>query len=42
MERFFIFFSLIAVLIIGGCNTVEGIGEDLQGAGRAIEKAGRN
>ena len=34
--------SLIAILLSGGltvtaCNTVEGAGEDIQGAGHAIE-----
>ena len=38
----FLRISLIAVLLssglaITGCNTVEGAGEDLQGAGHAIE-----
>ncbi len=33
---------LFACMAVSSCNTVEGIGEDLQNAGRAIEKAGQN
>ncbi len=29
-----------AALILGGCNTMEGFGQDVQKAGSAIEKAG--
>lgn len=30
---------LIALLAITGCNTMEGAGEDVQKAGKSIEKA---
>jgi predicted small secreted protein len=30
-----------AVLAIAGCNTIEGIGQDVQAGGRAIEKAAK-
>ena len=30
---------LIALLAITGCNTMEGAGEDVQKAGKTIEKA---
>lgn len=37
--------SIIAVLLVaaftlGGCNTMEGFGQDVQKAGASIEKAG--
>jgi predicted small secreted protein len=33
--------ALVAgMLMIAACNTVEGAGEDLQSAGKAVEKAG--
>ncbi|WP_409523853.1 entericidin A/B family lipoprotein [Nitrincola sp. MINF-07-Sa-05] len=51
MERFSaLFFSLksaLLVLIIAlplgvtGCNTVEGLGKDIQKGGQAIERAGK-
>lgn len=28
--------------MLGGCNTVEGMGKDIQNAGKAIEGAGKN
>lgn len=31
--------ALLATLTLAGCNTVEGVGEDLQGGGRAVENA---
>lgn len=30
---------VITVLMLAGCNTIEGVGEDTQAAGRGIEKA---
>jgi predicted small secreted protein len=43
MQKFIIFLSVIALfgsLSVGllGCNTMEGVGEDMQGAGEAIEE----
>lgn len=32
-------FSLFAVLGLAGCNTVEGVGQDLQAGGQAVEDA---
>jgi predicted small secreted protein len=29
------------VLALGACNTIAGIGKDLQGAGRAIERSAK-
>ena len=35
-------FALIAAaLVLAGCNTIEGIGKDVQKAGQAVESAGR-
>ena len=31
--------ALFAALTLAGCNTVEGVGEDLQDGGRAIENS---
>ena len=41
MRRHFIFLSLLTVLASGltACNTVRGIGQDIQKAGGAIEGA---
>lgn len=32
-------FALSGGLLIGGCNTVEGAGEDVEAAGEAVEDA---
>lgn len=32
---------LLAVLVLAGCNTVEGIGKDLKRGGEKIEKAAK-
>lgn len=31
---------IVAMLTLAGCNTVQGIGQDIQKAGGAIERAG--
>lgn len=31
--------ALILLLALAGCNTTEGVGEDLQSAGKEVEKA---
>ncbi len=33
------FLLLLAVLVLAGCNTFEGMGKDIQKGGAAIEKA---
>ena len=33
--------AVAAALALGGCNTVKGVGQDLQKAGQAIEGAAR-
>lgn len=30
---------VVAMLIIAGCNTIQGAGRDIQSAGRAVEDA---
>jgi len=32
---------LAATFLLAGCNTVRGVGQDLQRAGSAVENAGR-
>lgn len=31
-------FALLSILALAGCNTVEGLGQDLENAGEAIEE----
>jgi predicted small secreted protein len=31
--------ALLAFVVLAGCNTIEGVGEDLSAAGRAIDRA---
>jgi predicted small secreted protein len=31
---------IVAMLTLAGCNTVQGLGQDIQKAGDAIERAG--
>lgn len=36
---------LLGIVVVGniaGCNTIRGIGKDIQAGGRAIERAARN
>jgi predicted small secreted protein len=33
---------IAAALTLAGCNTIQGIGQDIEKAGGAIEKAGSN
>ena len=32
---------IIGTVILAGCNTVEGVGRDLKGAGTAVEKGAK-
>lgn len=34
-----LFASLFALMILAGCNTMEGVGKDIKKGGEAIEKA---
>jgi entericidin B len=36
-----VMFSLIAVLALSGCNTMEGIGKDVKQGGEAVERAAK-
>jgi len=36
-----ILLALVAVFLLSGCNTVEGVGKDLKKGGEAIERAGK-
>jgi predicted small secreted protein len=33
--------SLVAALVLSGCNTVQGVGKDLKQGGEAIERAAK-
>ena len=33
--------AVVAALVLGGCNTIEGAGKDIQGAGEKIEDAAK-
>jgi len=41
MKNFNALLLLVAVLAITGCNTVKGVGQDLQKAGQTIEGAAK-
>ena len=36
-----ILLALLAAVVLGGCNTVEGVGKDLKQGGSAIERAAK-
>ena len=36
----FVFVMIAGTLLLAGCNTIRGLGQDIQDAGRAIERAG--
>ena len=36
-----ILLALVAVFLLSGCNTVEGVDKDLKKGGEAIERAGK-
>jgi predicted small secreted protein len=36
-----IFLSLLAAIVLSGCNTVEGMGKDIKQGGNAIERAAK-
>jgi predicted small secreted protein len=37
----FVFFTLISVLSLSACNTVHGIGKDIEKGGEAIQKSSK-
>jgi entericidin A len=42
MKKLFIFMLLASVLVLSGCNTWRGFGQDLEKAGEKIQKAPNN
>ena len=34
-----VFFLLVAVMVLAGCNTVRGVGQDVEKVGEAIKKS---
>lgn len=41
IKNVFIWFSLVLVATLVGCNTVSGIGKDIKAGGQAIEDASK-
>ena len=41
MKRFISFSLIAALLALAGCNTIRGIGQDIEKAGSAIEKSAK-
>ena len=41
MKRLKLMLALMAVLGLAGCNTVQGVGKDIQAGGKAVEKSAR-
>ncbi len=41
MKTLTILMALTGLLVLGGCNTVKGVGQDLQKAGEKIEDAAK-
>ncbi len=39
MTKFAIAIALISTFVLTGCNTVKGVGQDVQRAGGALERA---
>lgn len=41
MKRLNMVLALVALLAASACNTVQGVGKDIQAGGKAVEKAAR-
>ena len=42
LKQFAAFFALAGLVLgLAGCNTLEGVGQDVQAGGKAIEKAAK-
>ena len=41
MKRLNLLIALIETLALSACNTVQGVGKDIQAGGKAVEKAAR-
>ena len=39
MKKIIAFFLVASVCLLGGCNTVKGVGKDVANGGRDIERA---
>ena len=39
MQRFLV--ALVVGLMLGGCNTVQGLGKDIEKGGEALQRAGK-
>lgn len=39
VKNVFVLFAALGLLGLGACNTVEGLGEDVQASGEAVENA---
>lgn len=42
MRKLFVILSAFGALTVAACNTVEGVGEDVQAAGQAVEETARD
>ena len=40
-QRFFTLFVIVSALSLSACNTVSGIGKDIEKGGQAIERAAK-
>ncbi|MEZ5614003.1 MAG: entericidin A/B family lipoprotein [Rhodocyclaceae bacterium] len=41
MKRLNWMLALIAIVALSGCNTVQGVGKDIQAGGKAVEKVAK-
>ena len=41
MKRLFSLFALLVVVVLTGCNTMHGVGQDIEKAGEAISNASK-
>ncbi len=41
MNKLTILFAMIAVVLVSGCNTMQGMGKDIKKGGETIEKAAK-
>ena len=41
MKKAFLLIAAVIALALAGCNTVQGVGKDVQKAGSAVEKAAK-
>jgi predicted small secreted protein len=41
LQKLVLVFACLSVLMLAGCSTVQGLGEDIQKGGKVIEKAAK-